>query len=146
MKLQSPAFLPYTQLPTRYTCFGDNVSPPLNIDEVLPKTQTLAFVMEETAANGKIFTYWLVWNVNPRDIGINENSIPQFAIQGKNDFRKVGYSGPCPSSGRHSYVFRVYALDKSLDLSEGAKREDLERAIKGHVLDQAQLAAVYSKQ
>jgi Raf kinase inhibitor-like YbhB/YbcL family protein len=92
-----------------------------------------------------LFTHWLVWNIDPKTTEIAENSAPK-GVQGKNDFGKSGYGGPCPPSGTHRYNFKIFALDRELDLAAGSKRAQLDLAMKGHVVAQGQLMGRYSKQ
>jgi len=92
-----------------------------------------------------LFTHWLVWNIDPKTAEIAEGSAPSGAVEGRNDFGETGYGGPQPPSGTHRYYFRVYALDRTLDLKAGAKRRELDSAMKGHVIGQGELMGRYSK-
>ena len=95
-------------------------------------------------APGGLFTHWLVWNIDPKTTSIAEGSMPKGAVEGTNDFGAAGYGGPQPPSGTHRYYFKVFALDQKLNLSAGAKRRDLDKAMKGHVIAQGQLMGRYS--
>jgi Raf kinase inhibitor-like YbhB/YbcL family protein len=145
MKLSSSAFENNQSIPAKYTCDGENVNPPLVIVDVTEGTQSLALIVDDPDAPGGTFTHWLVWNIDPQTTEITEGGIPSEATQGKNDFGKNGWGGPCPPSGTHRYFFKLYALDKKIDLSQSANKGDLEREIKGHILSQTQLVGLYNK-
>jgi len=100
--------------------------------------------VDDPDAPSGLFTHWLVWNIGPETNGIDENSAPLGALQGTNDFGKIGYGCPCPPSGTHRYNFKVFALDRMLDLKSGAKRSKVDAAIRGHVLAQGELMGRYS--
>ncbi len=97
-------------------------------------------------AKMKMFTHWLAWNIDPKTTDVAENSAPAKAVQGTNDFPKTGYGGPCPPSGTHRYFFKIFALDQMLDLKAGAKRAEVDAAMRGHVIAQGELMGRYSKQ
>ena len=149
-KLTSPAFHHGSQIPSKYTCDGENVSPPIRIDKI--HSDFLAISIDDWVGPSKRVCHWLIWNIPALDL-IPENisgdpviSQPFAAVQGRNDLGKVGYSGPCPLQGEvHSYYFNVYGLDAPLDLTPGATREELEKAMEGHVVGQAVLMGTYQK-
>jgi hypothetical protein len=145
MKLTSPAFTQEEQIPEEYTCDGENVNPPLTIAEVPEGTQSLALMVEDPDAPSGTWSHWLIWNLKPESTEIMEDSVPEGAIQGTNDFKEVGYNGPCPPSGTHRYIFRLYALDALVSLEEGADRGELEEAMEEHILDSAELVGLYTK-
>jgi Raf kinase inhibitor-like YbhB/YbcL family protein len=95
--------------------------------------------MEDPDAPGGLFTHWLVWNIPPQTTKIAENSVPPGAVQGTNDFSRRGYGAPCPPSGTHRYVFKIFALDQLIGSKAGARRSEVEAAIKGHILAQGEL-------
>ena len=101
--------------------------------------------MDDPDAPVGLFTHWLVWNVDPKTAEVTEGSAPSGAVEGRNDFGEIGYGGPQPPSGTHRYYFRVYALDRTLYLKAGAKRRELDSAMKGHVIGQGELMGRYSK-
>ncbi len=101
-------------------------------------------IVDDPDAPGSLFTHWLVWNINPTDTQLGQNSVPAGAAQGTNDFGRIGYGGPCPPSGTHRYYFRLFALDQRIDLRPRAKRAALERALKGHILARGELKARFS--
>ncbi len=144
MKVTSPVFTQEEQMPEDYTCDGENVNPPLNIVNLPAGTQSLAIIVDDPDAPGGDFSHWLVWNINPQTKEIMEDSVPENAVVGTNDFKKMEYDGPCPPSGTHRYVFKVLALGTKLELGEGATREELDEAMDEHVLDSAELIGLYS--
>ena len=144
MKITSPAFQQIGSIPAKFTCDGENMSPPLQITAVPAEAKSLALIADDPDAPGGLFTHWLVWNVPPQTGSIAEGSAPK-GVQGTNDFAKSGYSAPCPPSGTHRYYFRVFALDRELDLRSGAKRSQLDAAMKGHVLAQGELIGRYTR-
>jgi Raf kinase inhibitor-like YbhB/YbcL family protein len=95
--------------------------------------------MEDPDAPGGLFTHWLVWNIPPQTTKLAENSVPSGAVQGRNDFSRHGYGAPCPPSGTHRYVFKIFALDQPIELKPGARRAEVEAAIKSHILAQGEL-------
>ena len=145
MKISSSAFQEGGTIPEKFSKNGQNVSPELRIEGVPSDAKALAIIVDDPDAPVGLFTHWMVWNIDPKTTEIAEGSAPNGATQGKNDFGEVGYGGPQPPSGTHRYYFKVFALNSSLDLKPGAKRKDLDVALKGHVIAQAQLMGRYSK-
>lgn len=144
MKLTSPVFNQEEQIPEEYTCDGANISPPLTVADVPGKARSLVLTVDDPDAPAGTWTHWLVWNIDPNTQEILEDTTPDEGVVGVNDFKKVEYGGPCPPSGTHRYVFKVYALDVMLDLEEGADRGELEEAMEDHVLDSAELVGLYT--
>ncbi len=145
MQLKSSAFPPNGPIPAKYTCDGQNINPPLTISEVPETARSLVLICDDPDAPGKTWVHWTVWNIDPKTSEILEGKVPAGAVQGVTDFGAVGYGGPCPPSGTHRYFFKLYALDTDLALTYQAKKEDIEKAMEGHSLDQTQLIGVYSK-
>ena len=143
LKLSSPAFLPAGDIPAKYTCEGENVNPPLVIEGVPQTAKSLVLLVEDPDAV-RVFTHWLVWNVKPDTVRINENSVPESAAVGVNGFGQAKYNGPCPPDS-HRYSFKLYALNVTFDLSLTARKEDLLKAMEGHVLEQAGLLGKYGR-
>ncbi len=146
MKITSSAFQEGANIPSKFTCDGANVNPPLHIEQVPAQAKSLALIVDDPDAPGGLFIHWLVWSIDAKTTEIAENGVPPNAVQGKNGFGKSGYGGPCPPSGTHRYYFRVYALDQTLNLSAGASRGELDGRMKGHIVGQAELMGRYSKQ
>jgi len=144
MKITSQAFNNGGKIPDKYTLYGDNIIPPLHLEEVPEKARSLALVVEDPDAPKGTFNHWILFNVDPRTRDIKENCVPVMATQGRNDFGEVEYDGPKPPSGEHRYFFKAYALDAMLPLTRGVQRQDLEREMKEHILDSATLMGKYA--
>ncbi len=144
MKITSSVFQQGGNIPSRFSCDGANTNPPLQISDVPPEAKSLVLIVDDPDAPSGLFTHWAVWNISPQIITIAEGSTPK-GVQGTNDFRKSGYGGPCPPSGAHRYYFKIFALDRELDLPSGAKRSQLEAAMKGHVVAQGELMGRYAR-
>ena len=147
MKLQSSAFSNGGEIPRKHGYKRKNISPPLSISGVPSQAKSLAIIMDDPDAQkpaGKIWVHWLLWNVDPGTTRIPENTTPQDSVQGKTDFGESTYGGPAPPDGRHTYIFKLYALDETLNLKEGAQKKKLEGAMKGHILDEAVLTGTYA--
>ncbi len=138
-------------IPVKHTCDGDDLSPMVRWDEAPKGTASFALIMEDPDAPGSTFTHWIVYNIPPsenmlEDVQPIAKKLDNGAIQGKNDFGKLGYRGPCPPKGEtHRYVFRVYALKKKLAPESANDREDFYAAIKGQVLDEAEYTGTYKR-
>ena len=145
MKIINPAFEDGGTIPERFSKNGQNVSPELRIQGTPAEAKSLALIVDDPDAPVGLFTHWLVWNIDPQITDIAEGSAPAGAVQGKNDFGEIGYGGPQQPSGTHRYYFKVFALDRTLDLKTGAKRKEVDAAMKGHVITQGQLMGRYSK-
>ncbi len=145
MKLTSPAFISYNHIPSRYTCDGEDFSPPLVIEDIPEKTRSLALIADDPDAPNGTWVHWLAWNMDPRLSGIPENSVPNGTVEGITSFGKPGWGGPCPPSGVHRYFFKLYALDTELNLGEETTAVDLKNAMNGHILDTAELVGLYSR-
>lgn len=146
MKITSTAFEHNGTVPELYTCDGEERNPPLQFEDIPTNAVSLALIVSDPDAAGKKpFYHWVVFNIDPRTDHVEEESAPAAAIEGKNDFRKLGYGGPCPPSGTHHYLFTLYALDAHIPLKQGATAEEVTQGIKGHVLETAELRGVYSR-
>lgn len=150
MKLESTAFTANGMIPFLYTCDGQDLSPPLSWDTPPTGTQSLALIIDDPDAPGQIFVHWVLYDLAPevqqlpQGIG-NQATLPGGGTQGKNDFGKLGYGGPCPPSGIHRYFFKLYALERELGLKPGATKAQLEAAMSGHILATAELIGRYSR-
>jgi Raf kinase inhibitor-like YbhB/YbcL family protein len=135
----------------RHTCDGADVSPPLEWSAAPPATRTFALICDDPDAPGKTWVHWVLFNLPANTNRLIENVakadlLEGGARQGTTDFGRVGYGGPCPPPGKpHRYFFRLYALDRPLDLPPGAGKAELERAMKGHVLAEAQVMGTYGR-
>ena len=147
MELSSPAFEDGAPIPRQYGYDERNVNPPLQWSGVPDGTASLALVMDDPDAvepAGTVWDHWTVWNVDPGQSEIPEGWQSGDAVEGQNDFGASGYGGPKPPDRPHTYEFRLYALDDRLALSAGASKAQLEDAMDGHVLEQAQLQGTYA--
>ena len=133
-------------IPSKYTCDGKNILPPLRVEDLPPGTKSLAFIMDDPDAvkpAGHVWDHWLVWNVPPP--GTIEEGKEPAGVHGKNHFNKLTWGGPCPPDGEHTYVFAAYALDTALTIPEGSTKQQLLTAMKGHVLAKAVLRGRYKR-
>jgi Raf kinase inhibitor-like YbhB/YbcL family protein len=144
MKITSSAFQQGGNITSKFTCDGANTSPPLQIADVPSGAKSLVLIVDDPDAPSGLFTHWAVWNISPQTNTIAEGSTPK-GVQGTNDFGKSGYGGPCPPSGTHRYYFKIFALDRELDLPSGAKRSQVDAAMKGHLVAQGELMGRYSR-
>ncbi|WP_235283143.1 YbhB/YbcL family Raf kinase inhibitor-like protein [Methanosarcina sp. 2.H.A.1B.4] len=142
IKVFSSAFESNSTIPRKYTCNGENINPPLEFTNIPEEAESLVLIMDDPDSPMNPFTHWVVWNIEPV-AKIEEDSIP--GIEGINNFRKIGYGGPCPSSGTHRYFFRVYALDRQLELKAGSGRNELESEMIGHIIAEGELMGKYGK-
>jgi len=150
MKLESPAFSDGGAIPLKYGCDGEGVSPPLKISGAPNGTKSFALVLDDPDSPSGKFVHWVAFNVFPgtgAGVSTETTSIPEGTspgTSGKNSFGRMGYGGPCPPPGpAHNYRFRVYALNSTLNLPAGSTREQLDAAMRGHILAQAELKGKY---
>jgi len=146
MKITSQAFSHNSFIPKKYTCDGENISPPLIITEAPANAKSLVLIVDDPDAPAGTWVHWVVFNIDPTIKEIGENSVPAGAILGKNDFGKLDYGGPCPPSGTHRYFFKIYTLDTTLNLPEGTTKAEAEKSMEGHVLDKEELVGLYKKE
>jgi Raf kinase inhibitor-like YbhB/YbcL family protein len=145
MTLDSSAFTNGSEIPKKYTCSGEDVAPPLRWGEPPANTRSFALIADDPDAPAGTWVHWVLYNLPGSARGLDEGtpaseSLSGGAQQGINDFRKTGYGGPCPPPGKpHRYYFRLYALDTVLNLKPKATKKDVEGAMKGHILGQAEL-------
>lgn len=145
MKITSSAFSHNSKIPSKYTCDGENINPPLQFVDVPSSAKSLALIVDDPDAPAKTWVHWVVYNIDPQTSEVKENSIPQGGIEGTTDFGKPGYGGPCPPSGVHRYFFKLYALDSALDLPQKAGKQIVEEKMKEHIIDQTELIGLYSR-
>jgi len=146
LELASPAFDDGGPIPEKYGREAQDVNPPLEIGGVPDGVKSLALVVDDPDAvepAGKVWAHWLVWNVDPGRATIPEGWTPSGAVEGTNDYGEIGYGGPNPPDGTHSYRFKLYALEGALDLSAGAERRALGAAMEGAVRARTQLEGTY---
>jgi len=149
MELKSEIFDTGGNIPSKYTCDGENINPPLLIDEVPENTQSFVLIMDDPdATGGGTFDHWVLWNIEPETRRIKEGDTFATASHGTNSFGKTGYGGPCPPKGNpsHRYMFKLYALGSMLDLAPGSKKQEVEKAMNGRILEQTILMGRYGRQ
>ena len=144
MTVTSSAFHAGGNIPSKFTCDGSDTGPPLQISGVPSGARSLVLIVDDPDAPGGLFTHWLIWNISPQTTSITEGSAPK-GVQGSNDFGKSGYRGPCPPPGTHRYSFKIFALDRDLDLGAGARRNQVDSAMKGHIIAQGELVGRYAR-
>ncbi len=144
-QISSPAFKHNQMIPSKHTCDGADVNPPLLIGNVPPEAKSLALIVDDPDAPAGTWVHWVLWNIDPKTGEIGENSVPVAAHQGTTDFRVRHYGGPCPPSGTHRYFFKLYALDTTLNLGPDTTKAALERAMKGHIVAQGELIGLYKR-
>lgn len=154
LSLKSTAFSHGADIPVRYTCQGDDISPPLSWDNVPGETQSLVLIVDDPDAPDPkapkmTWVHWLLYNIPPSSHDLAENistaQLPTGTREGVNDWKRTGYGGPCPPIGRHRYFFKLYALDCVLDDLNSPTKSQLEATMQGHVLAQAELMGTYQK-
>lgn len=150
MKLTSTAFEHESLIPTRYTCDGQDISPPLTWAGAPANTKSFALIADDPDAPMGTWVHWVAWNIPAAATALEENvpkkeALPDGMKQGTTDFRRIGYGGPCPPSGTHRYFFKVYALDISPNLPSRTTKKDLEHAMHGHILAQGELMGKYKR-
>jgi Raf kinase inhibitor-like YbhB/YbcL family protein len=150
--VQSAAFSDGRPIPKQFTCDGSDQSPRVDIGEMPPSAVTWALIVDDPDAPGGTFVHWAIWNLPAKLHGVGPDvpavrvDAPDGSRQGKNGFGKLGWGGPCPPKGKpHHYRFRAFALDGKLTLAAGASAEDVERAMKGHVLAEGTLVGTYQR-
>lgn len=143
MEVSSQAFENGQKIPSRHSCQGENYSPSLHIESIPKGTVTLAIIVEDPDAPGGTFDHWVAWNITPAE-DLEEGL--KVSEQGVNGFGSVGYKGPCPPPGHaHRYFFRIYALDTKLNLPSKSPKGDLKKAMKGHILAEAEVMGTYQR-
>ncbi|HSL71194.1 MAG TPA: YbhB/YbcL family Raf kinase inhibitor-like protein [Longimicrobiales bacterium] len=146
IQVNSTGFSAGGQIPGKHTCDGADVSPPLAWSGVPPAARSLVLIADDPDAGKTPFAHWLVYGLSPTVNALAEGQLPTGARQGRNDFRKNAYNGPCPPPGKpHHYHFKVHALDIELSLESGATRAELLTALRGHVLAEGELVGVYQR-
>ena len=147
LKLTSPAFNSGERMQKKYGYKYGNSSPPLRIDGIPENTTTLALIMDDPdamGAVGKVWVHWVLWNISPETVEIKENSVPSSCLEGETDFGEVGYGGPAPPDKEHTYIFKLYALDKKLELKKGSTKKELEEAMKDHIVAETKLEGTFA--
>ncbi len=150
LKITSTAFEEGGMIPRRYTCDGADLSPPLSWSGAPAETQSFALISDDPDAPMGTWVHWVIYNLPASASELHEAVPPEKdlkngARQGRNDFRKIGYGGPCPPGGTHRYYFKLYALDTVLGFPAGATKAELLKAMEGHILAQGQVMGRYKR-
>lgn len=149
MELYSSVLNNNEMIPSKFTCDGDNISPPLRWENTPEETKTFALIMDDPDAPGGDFVHWLVYNIPANVTDLDENitnlNLRDSMAMGTNDFRAIAYRGPCPPSGTHHYFIRLYALDTILILDAGASKKELLNAMEGSIILKTELSFKYSR-
>ena len=149
MKISSPVFKNGETIPKKYGYKNGNISPPLTFEDIPKDAESLVLIMDDPDAKavvGKEWVHWLVWNIPVETKEFLENFVPNNIPQGKTDFNEIGYGGPAPPDKEHTYIFKLYAISKFLDLDTGAKKIDIEKMISNHIISESRLEGKYSPQ
>ncbi|EKF85473.1 YbhB/YbcL family Raf kinase inhibitor-like protein [Methanobacterium formicicum] len=149
----NPAFNDGEPIPPRYSCEDVDISPPINWDQPdlsVPTDGSIAIICDDPDAPGGTWVHWVIFNIPPETRTLPEMVMPREeqengTLQGVNSWGTIGYRGPCPPSGTHRYYFKIYVLDKKLDLPSGITKDELLNAMKGHVLDEGQVMGTYTR-
>jgi Raf kinase inhibitor-like YbhB/YbcL family protein len=149
--IRSSAFRPLGEIPQQYTCEGADRAPPLDWRDAPKGTKSLALIVDDPDAPDPkapkmTYVHWVLYNLPPSTTSLPENEpYPSGTKQGKNDWKRTGYGGPCPPIGRHRYYFKLYALDAVLPDLKSPTKTELEKAMEGHVLAKTELMGTYEK-
>ena len=144
-QITSPVFENNGFIPKKYTCDGADVNPQLLIANVPAGTKSLALIVDDPDAPAGTWVHWVVWNIAAQTHEIKENSVPNGATQGLNDFRKHNYGGPCPPSGTHRYFFKLYALGTILMLDIKTTKAHVEKAMGEHIIAETRIVGLYKR-
>ena len=150
IKLTSTAFKDGEMIQSKYTCDGVNVSPPLSWFGVPANAKTIALIVDDPDAPGKTWVHWVIYDLPAGTNSLPENVAKEEELvlggkQGTNDFKQIGYGGPCPPHGTHRYYFKIYAVDAAAALPPGATKDQLSKAMEGHIVAQGQLMGRYKR-
>ncbi|OGH06154.1 MAG: phosphatidylethanolamine-binding protein [Candidatus Levybacteria bacterium RBG_16_35_11] len=146
MEIKSPIFENNKEIPSKYTCDGEGINPPLTFSNIPKEAKSLVLIMDDPDAPMGTFTHWVIFNIDPKITEIKENSIPSGSTLGLNNGGGVKYVGPCPPSGTHRYFFKLYALDITLSLTgEKISNREVEAAIQNHIVKKAELLGLYTR-
>lgn len=144
MKIRSSVFTEGSSIPQKYTCDGEDVSPPLKFEDVVGEAKSLVLIVDDPDAPVGLWTHWVLYNLDPQTTEIPEGKTFPNDQQASTSSGKQGYGGPCPPLGTHRYFFRLYALDTKLSLNN-PDRKKIDEALEGHVLSKAELMGTYKR-
>lgn len=143
--LISPSFKEKETIPSKYTCDGVNISPPLNWESAPSEAKSFVLIVDDPDAPGGTKDHWVVYNISPTIFSCNEGEAPAGSLQGVNYLGQAKYTGPCPPNGTHRYFFKLYALKEPLKLPKGATKQQVEQAMQSLILEETQLMGIYSR-
>jgi hypothetical protein len=150
LELTSNAFSEGKTIPKKYSCDGEDLSPPLSWSGAPNGTERFALIADDPDAPGMTFVHWVIYNIPGSATSLSEgieskDDFPDGTMQGANNFRKIGYGGPCPPGGTHRYYFKLYALNAELSLKPGATKDELLAAMENHIIEETQLMGTYTR-
>lgn len=150
MEIKSPAFENNSIIPSKYTCDGEDISPPLSWSDIPEGTKSLALISDDPDAPAGTWVHWVIYNIPPSVTSLPEGvptdkKLSNGTLQGITDFKRIGYGGPCPPSGTHRYFFKLYALNKKVPLDAGATKKQVLDAIKDSVIAECQVVGKYQR-
>lgn len=146
MKITSPVFNDSAPIPAKYTCDGGDIIPPLKFEEIPNEAKSLAIICQDPDSPSGDFVHWIIFDIDPQTLEIKEGEVPTGAIEGTNDFGNSNYGGPCPGSGSHRYVFKLYALNQKLGLNPQATKAEFRKSLEGHTMAEAEVFGAYQRQ
>ena len=146
MRIESDIFVNNEEIPSKYSCDGEGLQPPLRVFDAPKNTKSLALIVDDPDAPGGDFVHWVIWNIDPKVSVIENNKPSPEALEGHTSLNKSGWVPPCPPSGVHHYHFKLYALDKTLSIPESSAKMDLIRAMNGHIIENTTLVGLYARQ
>lgn len=145
MEILSKEFKNGDFLPEKYTCQGDDINPPLEFKDVPEGTKSLVLIVDDPDAPGGVWVHWLIWDILPNTKFIDANTVPKNAVEGVTSWGLNGWKGPCPPSGTHRYIFKLYALDIDIKLDSSKTVRELLKTIEGHIIAEAILKSFFKK-
>lgn len=145
MYIRSPQFLYGENIPSKFTCDGQDINPELLIGDIPSQAQSLAIIMEDPDSVPRIWDHWVMFNIPASGSVKIEEGIAPKGVSGVNSWGRLGYGGPCPGKGEHSYIFNVYALDTMLNLPQGSQKSEIQKAMQGHILEESKVVGLYAR-
>ena len=132
-------------IPSIYTCDGKDLAPELNISDVPAAAKELVLIVDDPDAPMGTWVHWVLYNIPTTTTKIDNKNLPHGTKQGMTDFGRIGWGGPCPPNGQHRYFFKLYAIDKKLDLPDGLTKKEIENAIKSHIMEKTEIIGLYKR-
>ncbi len=132
-------------IPSKYTCDGEDIAPVLHISNVPAGTKELVLIVDDPDCPIGTWVHWLLYNIPADTTVIDNNNLPQGVLEGYTDFKRLGWGGPCPPNGVHRYFFKLYALNEKINLKEGAKKSEIENAMRDKIIEKTELIGLYKR-